>query len=130
MAAHWFPPDLFIPAAEDSGLTLPIGAWVLDTACAQLALWRRTGHPATRVAVNGSPQQLARTDFVATVHDICLRHQLAPSVLELELTERGVVQNPEFTARQFSALRALGFGSRWMILRRENPTCRACPLMC
>ncbi|UQN10015.1 EAL domain-containing protein (plasmid) [Deinococcus sp. QL22] len=63
---------------------------------------------ATRVALNVSPQQFARTDFVSTVHDACLRHQLDPSALELELTERGVVQDPEFTARQFTALRDLG----------------------
>jgi diguanylate cyclase (GGDEF)-like protein len=112
---RWFPdggsvvrPDVFIPAAEESGLIVPIGLWVLNAACAQVALWRRSGRPAARVAVNVSPQQFARTDFVATVHDACQRHQLDPSALELELTERGVVQDPEFTARQFTALRALG----------------------
>ncbi|THF71669.1 EAL domain-containing protein [Deinococcus sp. Arct2-2] len=112
---RWFPdggslvrPDEFIPAAEDSGLIVPIGGWVLNAACAQVALWRRSGRPAARVAVNVSPQQFARTDFVATVHDACQRHHLDASALELELTERGIVQDPEFTARQFAALRALG----------------------
>lgn len=112
---RWFPeggalvrPDVFIPAAEESGLIVPIGSWVLNAACAQVACWRRSGHPAARVAVNVSPQQFARTDFVTTVHDACKRHRVDPSALELELTERGIVQDPEFTARQFTALRALG----------------------
>lgn len=112
---RWFPadgevvsPDRFIPAAEASGLIIPIGQWVLDTACAQLAVWRKAGFLDLKVAVNVSPVQFARSDFVELVQGALDRAGLEASALELELTERGVLADPLAVLEQFRALRMLG----------------------
>ncbi|GGR34702.1 EAL domain-containing protein [Deinococcus ruber] len=112
---RWFPtdgapisPDRFIPAAEASGLIVPIGQWVLETACAQLAVWRDSGFPDLRVAVNVSPVQFARADFMDGVQRALDLAGLEGSVLELELTERGVLADLPTVLEQFRALRSLG----------------------
>ncbi len=103
----WVTPDRFIPVAEDSGLIVPLGEWVLNEACRQLAVWRRA-RPSLRVAVNVSPLQLAREDFVRGVERALVRHSLPPSALELELTERTIVADLDGAAAKIAALRALG----------------------
>jgi diguanylate cyclase (GGDEF)-like protein len=112
---RWFPaggalvsPDQFIPAAEASGLIIPIGQWVLDTACAQLTVWRRSGFPHLRVAVNVSPVQFSRPDFTEMVQGALDRAGLEPNLLELELTERGVLADLPAVLEQFRALQLLG----------------------
>lgn len=96
-------PAVFIPVAEDSGLIVPLGHWVLEQACAQLAQW-----PGCRVAVNVAAAQFEREDFVPEVRELLLRHQLDGSCLELELTERQVVNDLEGTSRKMHELRELG----------------------
>jgi diguanylate cyclase (GGDEF)-like protein len=81
-----FPKD-FVPAAEQCGLMVEIGAWVLDSACRQLALWREEGIAPARVALNVSVQQLRVGDFVQLVGDTLARLGLPPQMLELEVTE-------------------------------------------
>ncbi|WP_019012468.1 bifunctional diguanylate cyclase/phosphodiesterase [Deinococcus aquatilis] len=112
---RWFPdggalvpPDRFIPEAEASGLIVPIGTWVLNTACTQLAVWRRNGFPQLRVAVNVSPVQFVRSDFADTVAAALQRANLEPDALELELTERGVLADLPSVRHQARALQALG----------------------
>ncbi|CAM3174903.1 Diguanylate cyclase/phosphodiesterase (GGDEF & EAL domains) with PAS/PAC sensor(S) [Deinococcus saxicola] len=112
---RWFPADgevvspaRFIPAAEASGLIISIGQWVLDIACAQLAVWRQGGFPGLRVAVNVSPVQFARPDFVEVVRGALDRAGLEAGALELELTERGVLADFPAVLEQFRALRRLG----------------------
>ncbi|WP_175607422.1 bifunctional diguanylate cyclase/phosphodiesterase [Deinococcus marmoris] len=112
---RWFPaggevvsPAQFIPAAEASGLIISIGQWVLDTACAQLAVWRKDGFPGLRIAVNVSPVQFARPDFVEVVQVALDRAGLEAGALELELTERGVLADLPGVLEQFRALRRLG----------------------
>ncbi|MFB9995441.1 EAL domain-containing protein [Deinococcus oregonensis] len=100
-------PSAFIPAAEDSGLIVDIGIWVLDEACATLAVWNRLGVHA-RLAVNVSPVQFARTDFVTSLREALERHRVDPGQLELERTERVVIRDVAFTSRQFGELRRLG----------------------
>jgi diguanylate cyclase (GGDEF)-like protein len=80
-------PDRFIPLAEDTGLIVPIGLWVLETACAQLAEWRRNGVPALRVSVNISSRQFRVTNLVEAMSDILRRHNVPSYLLELEITE-------------------------------------------
>lgn len=80
-------PDRFIPLAEDTGLIVPIGLWVLETACAQLAEWRRCGVPPLRVAVNISSRQFRGTNLVEAVSDMLRRHNVPSYLLELEITE-------------------------------------------
>lgn len=80
-------PDRFIPLAEDTGLIVPIGLWVLETACAQLAAWRKNGMPPLRVSVNISTRQFRGTNLVETLSDILRRYNIPPHLLELEITE-------------------------------------------
>jgi diguanylate cyclase (GGDEF)-like protein len=81
-----FPKD-FVPAAEQCGLMVEIGTWVLESACRQLALWREQGIAPARLALNVSVQQLRAGDFVQLVSDTLARMGLEPQMLELEVTE-------------------------------------------
>jgi diguanylate cyclase (GGDEF)-like protein len=80
-------PEEFVPAAEESGLMIDIGGWVLDAACAQLAVWREQGIAPPRLAVNVSAQQLRHPDFSRTVRRALDKYALPGDLLELELTE-------------------------------------------
>ena len=100
-------PKAFIPCAEVSGLIVPIGAWVLRSACLQSAAWGRESR-AIRVSVNVSAKQLADPHFVRTVERALCDSGLAPHLLELELTETGITANAERAARVVQELHALG----------------------
>jgi diguanylate cyclase (GGDEF)-like protein len=80
-------PGEFVPAAEESGLIVDIGGWVLDAACAQLAGWREQGIAPPRLALNVSAQQLKHVEFPKLVRRALDKYGLAPEILELELTE-------------------------------------------
>jgi diguanylate cyclase (GGDEF)-like protein/PAS domain S-box-containing protein len=100
-------PDRFIPLAEDNGLIQPIGRWVIEEACRQLMVWKRLGKSPVRVAVNVSPLQLMRTDFVAEVQGIIEESGINPAWLELEITER-VMLNFDEIAKRMTELSAIG----------------------
>ena len=100
-------PNDFIPYAEESGLIVPIGAWVLRTACVQNAAWNRTGMR-LQVSVNVSTKQIADPDFVRTVQMALRESGLAPELLELELTETALTANIDRNAAALKELRALG----------------------
>jgi EAL domain-containing protein (putative c-di-GMP-specific phosphodiesterase class I) len=91
------PPSQFIPVAEDSGLIIPIGRWVLEEACRQNHAWQQAGIPAIRVGVNLSALQFRQSDFQEVVRAALILSKLPPHCLELELTEsilmRDVAQN-------------------------------------
>lgn len=101
------PPDRFIPVAEASGLILPLGDWVLETACAQAAAWRAAGWP-LRVAVNLSPHQFRLKDLPRRVADLLQRHQLPASALELEVTESQAMENPIEAREKLHELARMG----------------------
>jgi len=101
-------PNLFIGIAEDSGLIEPIGRWVLDTACAQMAAWQRRGIALQRVSVNVSQGQLAAGDFAQHVKDTLSRHGLAPTALELEVTESLFASEMSLARQQLETMRAWG----------------------
>lgn len=84
----------FIPLAEEIGLIVPIGEWVLRQACKQNKLWQQSGLPPIRVAVNVTTQQLRDISFVDTVSDILKETNLSPEYLELELSENSIINNP------------------------------------
>jgi diguanylate cyclase (GGDEF)-like protein/PAS domain S-box-containing protein len=104
-------PATFIPVAEETGLVVPIGKWVLDQACRQMAVWRDAGYQNLRMAVNVSTLQFERQDWVETISAALKSSGLPPSALELELTETVVVKNCERAAERLAELRALGISS-------------------
>lgn len=87
------PPDRFIPLAEDTGLIIPIGEWVLETACQQATRWQMPHNAPLRVSVNVSPLQFQETNLVATVSRILEKTRLPPDCLELEITERSLLDD-------------------------------------
>ncbi len=101
-------PRQFIPVAEECGLIVPIGSWVLKQACTQAAAWRRAGFPPVKVAVNVSVIQFMRAGFAEAVAAILKETGFEAASLELELTEGVVMDNVEESNRQMRLLRALG----------------------
>ncbi|MDQ5960684.1 MAG: hypothetical protein QG592_1767 [Pseudomonadota bacterium] len=102
------PPVQFIPLAEQSGLIVPIGAWVLREACQQAVRWQKEGLPAMRVAVNLSPLQFRQDDLVEQVARVLAETGLDPCWLELEVTESLVMDNPEAAADFLKRLKKMG----------------------
>jgi diguanylate cyclase (GGDEF)-like protein/PAS domain S-box-containing protein len=101
-------PNQFIPVAEESGLIIPIGNWVLKQACTQAVEWRRAGFPPFKMGVNVSVVQFTRSIFTDTVARIMEETGLQPGALELELTESVVMSNVDECSRQMKRLRSLG----------------------
>lgn len=101
-------PAKFIPIAEETGLILALGEWVLNEACRQLAAWRNEGLPISRVAVNLSAQQLRLATLMMDVCQALEKNHLDGSDLELEITESVAMQDPESCIGQLQALRILG----------------------
>lgn len=101
-------PAEFIPVAEESGLIIPIGAWVLDQACAQLRAWRDAGHPDLTMAVNLSARQFLDEDVAARVVATLARHGLPRGALELELTESTSMQDVQRSVTVMNRLKEAG----------------------
>ena len=101
-------PVEFIPVAEETGLILPIGEWVLRTACRQAKAWLDEGLPFGRMAVNVSGQQFVLKDFSATVAAILAETGITPSMLELEITESVVMNDEAWAEVALRQLKGLG----------------------
>jgi EAL domain-containing protein (putative c-di-GMP-specific phosphodiesterase class I) len=102
-------PAHFIPLAEETGLILPLGQWVLETACQQLAHWANDPEAAhLTIAVNVSAAQFAQTDFVAKVEQALTLSKAPPERLKLELTESTLAANVEDLVLKMTALRQRG----------------------
>ena len=102
------PPAEFISLAEETGLIIPIGEWVMRRACLDNRQWQDQGLPKVRVAVNLSGFQLQTKNFVETVKDILKETDLPGEYLEFEITETVIMQNPEFAVGVLIQLRDLG----------------------
>jgi diguanylate cyclase (GGDEF)-like protein/PAS domain S-box-containing protein len=102
------PPLKFISITEETGLIEPLGTWVLDEACRQMAVWRKRGIQNLRMAVNLSAHQLRSSALVTQVEEIMDRHGISPDELELEVTESAAMEDPERAIGHLGALRKLG----------------------
>jgi len=103
------PPADFIPLAEETGLILPLGAWVIEAACAQLKAWQYRDHLKDLVlAVNVSAKQMQGDEFVNQVKNIVVKHAIDPKLLKLELTESMLVNNVKEAIEKIESLRSFG----------------------
>lgn len=126
-------PGKFIPVAEDSGLIVPIGEWVLKTACAQARHWQELGLPALPIAVNVSAVQLRQERFLPVIRRVLDETGLAPQYLELEITEGVLLSNAGKTLAMLQQLANMGlplsiddFGTGYSSLSylKDLPVCK------
>jgi EAL domain-containing protein (putative c-di-GMP-specific phosphodiesterase class I) len=112
---RWHNPELgsvsparFIPLAEETGLIVPIGKWVLRTACAQNVAWLNEGLPPMRMCVNLSMRQMNDEGLVREIQSVLAETGMAPSLLELEVTESTIMHNAERAVSVLNAIKDLG----------------------
>lgn len=101
-------PEKFIPIAEDTGLIIPIGDWVLAEACRQMRAWRDEGYDVATMAVNLSPREFLRSDMIARVAEVLETSGLPAHYLELEITEGALMEQGRDADRRLALLKALG----------------------
>lgn len=101
-------PNRFIPLAEETGLILPLGKWVLSTACEQLETWLEKGIPPVTLAINLSPRQFHHQDLVKQLRTILDATGIPPALLELEITEGAIMEQGEKASATLSLLKDLG----------------------
>lgn len=102
------PPDRFIPIAEDTGLIIALGEWVLREACKQAKLWMDEGHKTPRIGVNVSAKQFRQKNLAGKIGEILEETGLPHHMLELELTESSVMENPEEAILTLRQLKQMG----------------------
>ncbi len=102
------PPDRFIGLAEETGTILQIGEWVLETACRETVEWHKAGHDYLYVAVNLSARQFRQQNLAETVERVLRETGLPPEKLQLEITETGIMENPETAVAIMEKLHAVG----------------------
>ena len=112
---RWWNPELgtvtpgqFIPLAEDTGLIVPIGRWILRAACEQNMNWQREGLPPIVMAVNLSPRQFKDANLLDDISDILAETGMAPGLLELEITESVIMHDASRAADRVEAIKQLG----------------------
>ncbi len=103
-------PDKFIPVAEESGLIIPLGEWVLRQAAEDSVKMRNAGCTLKRLAINLSARQLYHQDTLDMLQDLVSRGDLGTDSLEIEITESGIMQNPEQAVANLNAIRDMGIG--------------------
>ncbi|VAX09171.1 diguanylate cyclase/phosphodiesterase (GGDEF & EAL domains) with PAS/PAC sensor(s) [hydrothermal vent metagenome] len=104
------PPDKFIPVAEDTGLIIPLGEWVLQQTIADIVRMREAGIRLKRVAVNLSARQLYHQGTQDTLRKLLAAGNLGAELLEVEITESGIMQNPELAAENLISMKSIGVG--------------------
>jgi diguanylate cyclase (GGDEF)-like protein/PAS domain S-box-containing protein len=102
------PPDYFIPIAEDTGLIVKIGKWILETACVQLKTWMNDGYPLRQLSVNISARQFLDPNFMQIVEHALKHAELAPEHLELEITESMLIGDTKRIELQLQRLKKMG----------------------
>lgn len=101
-------PDTFIPLAEETGLIVPVGEWVLNHVCQQARIWREAGVPDIAIAVNLSPRQFLQPDLYRQVADAIREHGLPHNTIKLEITESLMTHNIETVAELLRKMKTLG----------------------
>ncbi len=101
-------PDTFIPVAEDSGLIVPIGRWVLRQACLQSKLWQNAGLPAITIAINISAKEFLHKDFVEGVRAVLIETRFDAQYLELEITESVLMRDAQYSKAILQQLKQMG----------------------
>lgn len=101
-------PDTFIPIAEETGLIIVIGKWVLYTATAQIESWAKSKSIDSRLAINVSPRQFNNDDLFDSIQRIISFRQINPENLQIEITENSFLEDPEEAARKINRLKDLG----------------------
>ena len=101
-------PEEFVPLAEETGLIVPLGAWVLRAAAQQIGRWEQAGLARLRVSVNVSPRQFQQQDFVERVAQVLAETKIDAANLELEITETSVMQNADLAVTRLSELKEMG----------------------
>jgi len=101
-------PAVFVPALEETGLIVPVGAWVINAACRKISNWEHAGIGPIPVAVNVSGRQFLHEGLAATIEAAIRRYRIEPSLLEIEITESSLMSNAEHTVDVLQDLKALG----------------------
>jgi len=101
-------PDRFIPLAEETGLIVPIGEWVIRECCRQISAWKAKGYPSFPISINVSPVQLKRQNFSEVVGQIIGETGVDSSLLELEVTETAIMQDTGFTTLTLQRFKEMG----------------------
>lgn len=101
-------PARFVTIAEESGLIVPLGSWVLNEVCRQSAAWHSAALPPIRIAINISPLHVTRPDFAAQILEVLARHDVSPCVLGMEITETAMMRNVNEASRQIKTLADAG----------------------
>jgi diguanylate cyclase (GGDEF)-like protein/PAS domain S-box-containing protein len=101
-------PLRFVPVAEETGLIVPLGSWVLNEVCNQSARWRREGLPPVRIALNISPLEITRSDFASHVAEVLAAYEVDPHSLGMEITETAMMRNVGEASRQIKLLADIG----------------------
>ncbi len=104
------PPEAFISVLEDTGLIVPVGTWVIETVCRQIAEWARSGMGRIRVAVNVSSKQFLRDGFLPDIARALRENEIAPESLDIEITESSLMSRTEKTDSVLRQLKTLGVG--------------------
>ena len=106
---EFIPPSEFIPVAEKNGMIVPIGEWVLETACAACRALQVSGHTNVHIAVNVSALQLNQPNLADHVSGVLERYKISPKNIELEITETLIMSNPEKAIENLNKLKQIGF---------------------
>jgi EAL domain-containing protein (putative c-di-GMP-specific phosphodiesterase class I) len=117
-------PEKFIPLAEEAGLVVPIGEWMLRAACAQNKAWQRKGLPRLTMSVNLSPRQFRQSNLSEVIASALCDTALDPALLELEITENTVMHHADKAAAMLADIHNLGYRSPWTTSARVTRASR------
>ncbi|KPZ71996.1 MULTISPECIES: bifunctional diguanylate cyclase/phosphodiesterase [unclassified Shewanella] len=104
------PPMSFIPIAEETGIIIPIGRWVIEQSCKVIREWEKKYNYAIPIAVNVASQQFADASLVSDIKQLALRYQIRPELLEIEITETSLMNDVDQAIAKLEQLKSAGFG--------------------